>query len=108
MVADEIIVALAEKLGRERMLTEQESRWLEQALRRTMRAAGLKRGFWQAKDDVALKRHLRRGRTAKDIARAMGRSVDAVRSRIRVLRGNTGHRRKVPQGPMAWLEQDEG
>lgn len=101
MGTDEIIVALAEKLGKERALDNQESRWLEQALRRHLRSTGVKRGFWRPKDDLALKRHLRRNRMVREIARAMGKTEDAIRSRIRVLRGNTGHRRKREQGHVA-------
>lgn len=103
MTTDEIIVALAERLGKERMLDEQESRWLETSLRRLDRRAGregwARKVRWTVKDDVALKRHLGRNRRAKDIARAMGKSEDAIWSRIKKLRREG----KLPmvQRPMA-------
>lgn len=92
LTADMVLIELATSLGRERALSDQESRWLEGAVRREDRRNGKARAWgpgkilWQTKDDVALKRHLKRGRKAREIARAMGKTEDAIWSRIRHLR----------------------
>lgn len=95
MAPDEIIVALAEKLGKERALDNEESRWLEQALRREDRRNGRGRLFWKPNEDLRLKRMFRAQverrdgevtRKVRNVAREMGRTEQAVWSRIRFLR----------------------
>lgn len=83
MPPDEIIVELAEALGRERALTERESLFLEQALRRLNRQP---QDEWTAEQDMALVRLADEGGDVREVARALVRTEDAIRSRIRELR----------------------
>lgn len=100
ITSDTMIVELATSLSRQRALSDTESQWLEGALRREDRRNGIKRPFWEVKDDQALKRHLKRGRTVREISRIMDRSDDSIWSRIRFLRrkGKLGY---IEQGPVA-------
>ena len=106
MTIDMVLIELATSLGRERVLSDQESRWLEGAVRREDRRNGRAnlKVRWERKDDIGLKRHLKRGRKPREIARAMGRTEDAVWSRIRQLRrlGQLPRER-----PMVLLEGEE-
>ncbi|HJR82567.1 MAG TPA: hypothetical protein VJ775_01445 [Sphingomicrobium sp.] len=112
---DGIVIELATSLNRHRSLSDQESQWLEQALRRQNRRAWHNRGTrgnnptriaWEPKHDVSLKRLLRRGRKPREIARAMGRTEGAILTRIRDLR-RAG---RLEQAPMArkCIVRDDG
>lgn len=95
---DSIVIELASCLNRFRSLTDAESRWLEASIRREERRKGNKREFWDRSLDSRLRRYLRRGKKVREIAPLIGKSEGAIWSRIRVLRGNRGHRRKPEQG----------
>lgn len=102
------LIELATSLNRFRSLEPVESRWLEGAIRREMRRGGQNlKERWPPKDDLALKRLVRRGKTWREIARILGRSELAVGSRIRSLR-RIG---KIPprsQSPVAQMPAGEG
>lgn len=113
---DTIVIELANSLNRFRSLTEQESRWVEASVRREeWRKTGGPTPRWAAKDDIRLKRMVRNGKQPRAIARAMGRSEQAVWSRIRFLRrkGQIGYYRpewaKLPcaESPIAMAEAAE-
>lgn len=96
--SDQMIITLATELSRQRALTDVESRWLEAAIRREDRRNGCKRSFWTRAEDRRLKRFLVRGKKVREIAPLMNKTEQAVWSRIRVLRGHTGHRGRAAQG----------
>jgi hypothetical protein len=88
---DERIVMLAIALNRHRSLTDIESRWLEASLRaHDRRTKGTT--YWATKDrwtkaeDAKLIRLTIAGTAAHDVAREIGRTAMAVRTRIRQLR----------------------
>ena len=84
---DMVVIELATALNRHRSLSDQESRWLEASLRREMRRDGTIRPRWEHKDDLMLKRLLKRGKKPRDIARQMkGRTEQAIWDRIKRLR----------------------
>jgi hypothetical protein len=82
---DEIVIELANALNRFRSLTDRESRWLYDAIRRERYVAGNER-YWKPTDIAKLTRMIRRGRKPRDIAKTLGRTEQAVWSKIRMLR----------------------
>ncbi len=110
MIIDMVVIELATSLGRQRALSDLESRWLEGAVRREDRRNGKGRAWgpgkvlWQPSDDIALKRHLKRGKKAREIARVMGKTEDSIWSRIRQLR----RQGQLPrERPIAVFEEEE-
>lgn len=95
---DAIVIELANRLNRFRSLASDELDWLEAAVRREERRKGHKREFWDRSLDRRLRRYLGRGKKVREIAPLLGKTELAVWSRIRVLKGHTGHRRKPEQG----------
>jgi hypothetical protein len=79
---DAAVVFLAEALGRERQLTEHESRILQRAVKRGHGA--FRR--WTVGDDVRLMKMHKAKRRAADIAEALGRTEYAVTTRLRDLK----------------------
>lgn len=101
------LIELATSLNKYRSLTEREAGWLYGAIRREKRRGGenLKQR-WLAKDDIALKRLLRHGKRPRDIARAIGRTEDAVWSRMKALR--KAGKLSCSQSPVAQMAAGEG
>ncbi len=95
MSAYDMVVQFAEALGRQRALTDAESRMLEAAIRRqgqaTWRAArkgprpSVHHGTWGPASDDLLKRLLAAGKTTEEVARHMNRTTSAVRQRITLI-----------------------
>lgn len=88
---DEVIVVLATELSRCRVLSDQESRWLERSLREHDRRAGGvgyygTKDRWTRQDDAQVCAMTSDGRTANEIARELKRTPMSVRSRVRFLR----------------------
>lgn len=78
------VVELATALNRYRSLDDRESRWLERALRRELRASAgpaYVRNGWR-KDDPKLMRMLSKGMRPPQIAVKLGRTPRAVRNRM--------------------------
>jgi DNA-binding NarL/FixJ family response regulator len=97
----EIIIEALTRLGRHRALKDDESNWLERAVRKQTRAEGRKRPYWTTAMDSRLSRMLRRGKKVPEIAEAMDKTQGAIWSRIRLLKGNIGHRRMQRKGFIA-------
>ena len=107
-MSDVVIITLATELSRLRVLTDAESEWLEQAIRREDRRNGCKREFWSTEQDKRLRRMLERGKKVSQIAPLLNKSEGAVWSRLRVLRGTNGHRRReCEEGPMLMIVGQE-
>lgn len=80
-----IIDQLTEK-GRLQPLSDAESRALERAIYRESSRQGTRRKPWRQKDDRMLKRLTRKGMTAREVAKEMGRTPFAIRTRIKRLK----------------------
>lgn len=74
----------ADQLSRIRALTPLESDLLAILSERTLARQPLRR--WRAAEDTRLRQALGRGLTAPEAAQELGRSITAVRSRIRQLK----------------------
>ncbi len=85
---EEIVIEMANRLNRHRSLAPDEEDWVEMAVYRVGRANDRqpRKRKWQPAQDQDLLRHMRRGRTVHDIARAMGKTPNAIYSRICHLR----------------------
>lgn len=84
---DQTIIALAEALGRCRALSNQESIWLERAVRREDVRTGrvCVREGWSTTDDARLIRRLEKVKPAQ-IAKELNRSLPSVYQRIEKLK----------------------
>jgi len=82
LTGDAAVVFLGEALGRERPLTEHESRILQRAVRH---GAGAFRRWTDMEDRRLMKMHRARIR-ASDIAETLGRSEYSVATRLRDLK----------------------
>lgn len=88
LTPDEIIVELATLLGKERALSDRESGFLEKAVRRIEVANGVSYVEpWTGEQDFAVITMMREGKlTGAEIAKQLGRTDDALWSRVRYLR----------------------
>ncbi len=84
---DEVIVELAEALGRERALTDRESDFLIKAILRLQQADGRQTMAWTGEEDLSLISMLKEGRRVANIAPEFGRTERAVWKRVTQLGG---------------------
>lgn len=97
MTPYDMVVHLADALGRCRALTLEESYMLETAIRQQAQGTWRRKGGrqpspnsqrlrWSDASDELLIRRVATGETAEQIAQAMNRSVSSVRQRIQLLK----------------------
>jgi hypothetical protein len=97
----EMVIELAEALGRERGLSERESMFLETALRYIRRKDPRRLAPWTGEDEMELVRMLREGMRPKQIAPVIDRTIGAVWRQIGKLGGIqriVGEQRTRPVG----------
>lgn len=77
-------IALADALNRERSLTDWESRLVAALVAKALHPQPLRR--WTTEQDEQLRSLLGRGLTAAEIGERIGRSTDAIHTRVKRLK----------------------